>query len=159
MDKKDNQGFSLIELVIAVAILAILSGILAPQLIKYIERSREARDMQVIDALYVAVNSALSDENAYEDFIQSSASGGRLENLTREDGMLAEDLLDEEGAFGEELRDILNMKDIELKSRRAAGTNSGSESGKIRIRIRDDDVAVWAAGAASEDKEDFTVGR
>ena len=159
MEKKNNKGFSLIELVIAVAILAILSGILAPQLIRYIEKSREARDMQVIDAVYVAVNSALSDESAYEDFIKSSASGGRLEGITREEGMLAEDILTEDGEFGEELREMLDLENMDLKSKRAAGTNSGGETGKIRIRIRDNDVAVWAAGASSEDKEDFTVGQ
>lgn len=37
-----NQGFSLIELIIAIAILVILTGLLAPQFMKYIEKSRKA---------------------------------------------------------------------------------------------------------------------
>ena len=36
----NNAGFSLIELIIVVAIMAILAAALAPQLIKYIEKSR-----------------------------------------------------------------------------------------------------------------------
>lgn len=43
--KKNNKGFSLIELIIAIAILIILTGLLAPQFMKYIEKSREAKDI------------------------------------------------------------------------------------------------------------------
>lgn len=37
-----DRGFSLIELIIAIAILVILTGILAPQFLKHIEKSRKA---------------------------------------------------------------------------------------------------------------------
>lgn len=39
---RDNKGFSMVELIIVVAILSILTGILAPQFIRYIEKSRAA---------------------------------------------------------------------------------------------------------------------
>ena len=44
--KQDNKGFTLIELVIVVAILAILIGILAPQYTKYVEKARKAADVR-----------------------------------------------------------------------------------------------------------------
>lgn len=41
--KLNNKGFSLVELIIVIAIMAVLIGVLAPQYLKYVERSREDR--------------------------------------------------------------------------------------------------------------------
>ena len=40
-----NKGFSLVELIIVIAIMAVLVGILTPTLIKQIEKSNRSRDM------------------------------------------------------------------------------------------------------------------
>ena len=59
--KMNNEGFSLIELIVVIAIMAILVGALAPQLLKYIERSRQAADIQAAGAVYTAVQTAYAD--------------------------------------------------------------------------------------------------
>ena len=46
MKKMNNKGFSLVELIIVIAIMAILIVVLAPQYLKYVERSRNSTDMQ-----------------------------------------------------------------------------------------------------------------
>lgn len=63
--KLNNKGFSLVELIIVIAIMAILAGALAPQLIKYLDKSRKATDVQTAQTIATAVNSALADETAY----------------------------------------------------------------------------------------------
>lgn len=66
MKKTNNKGFSLVELIIVVAIMAILIGVLAPQYIKYVEKSRISSDEQLVDQCYTAVQSALADEDYYD---------------------------------------------------------------------------------------------
>ena len=60
--KKDNKGFTLVELVIVIAILAILVGILAPQYTKYVEKSRQAADIDNMEEMVKAVQVYVVDE-------------------------------------------------------------------------------------------------
>ena len=59
--KKDNKGFSLVELIIVVAIMALLVGLLAPQYIKYVEKSRKSADATNMDTLVNAVQIRAAD--------------------------------------------------------------------------------------------------
>lgn len=58
--KKDNKGFSLVELIIVIAIMAILVGIVGTQVIPYINKSKEAKDFQIINSYGTAATTAYS---------------------------------------------------------------------------------------------------
>ena len=63
MKRKDqtNAGFSLVELIIVIAIMAVLVGVLAPQFIKYVENSRRAVDIQNANEIRQAVIAGMAD--------------------------------------------------------------------------------------------------
>jgi len=60
-----NKGFSLVELIIVIAIMAVLMAVLAPQLIKYVEKSRIQADDSAASEILNAVRIALTDEDIY----------------------------------------------------------------------------------------------
>lgn len=61
--KLDNKGFSLVELIIVIAIMAVLIGVLAPQYLKYVEKSRQSADLANIDQIISAVEIYSADPN------------------------------------------------------------------------------------------------
>lgn len=60
--EKKNEGFTLIELIIVVAILTILVGILAPWYTRYVEKSRQAADMHNAKEIEKALEVALATD-------------------------------------------------------------------------------------------------
>ena len=60
--QKNNKGFSLVELIVVIAIMAVLVGVLAPQLMKYVEKSREATDIQNCDSIASALKAYYADK-------------------------------------------------------------------------------------------------
>lgn len=67
-EKKDNKGFSLVELIIVIAIMAILVGIVGTQVIPYINKSKVAKDQQVLNSISTAAVAAYSENAATGSF-------------------------------------------------------------------------------------------
>lgn len=97
---KNNQGFSLVELIIVIAIMGILVGVLAPIMIKYVERANIASDQQLLDSVYQAVLYAAADPDINNDpgsktLIDNMSTPCTLESLmTPANNKLAEDVMD-----------------------------------------------------------------
>lgn len=78
MKKMNNKGFSLVELIIVIAIMAILAGALAPALLRYIEKTRVSNDKSTAANLRTAVEAALADETVMNDVATKAGTGNWL---------------------------------------------------------------------------------
>lgn len=114
-EKKDNKGFSLVELIIVIAIMAILVGIVGTQVLPYIDKSRHAKDVQVLSGLCTdataAYSSAASEltESVYtitiDDSTVSVSGGSDTAGATKLQNAFAE------------YNGVTNVKDLKLESK------------------------------------------
>ncbi len=77
---KNNKGFSLVELIIVIAIMAILVGVMAPQLIKYIEKTNVSSDVQLCKTLKTAMETAATDAAVANEAAYTAPSEGDTGN-------------------------------------------------------------------------------
>ena len=71
--KIGNKGFSLVELIIVIAIMSILAAGIAPALIRYINKSRKADDIAAADSLGVTINAAINGDDDVYNYINKCA--------------------------------------------------------------------------------------
>lgn len=88
-ENMNNKGFSLVELIIVIAIMAILIVVLAPQYLKYVERSRNSTDLQNVTTIKTAIETYAADPQAASTFTAGTAfnivikqSGGTCADAT-----------------------------------------------------------------------------
>lgn len=91
-ENMNNKGFSLVELIIVIAIMAILIVVLAPQYLKYVEKSRNSTDLQSATEFKNAMEIYAADPEATETFSNVTitfTSTGVTGNDTAVDAALA----------------------------------------------------------------------
>ena len=78
---KSNKGFSLVELIIVIAIMAILAAAIAPALIRYINKARRADDLTAAGEIVSAANTAMTNEAANDEIMTAAGTGNAIASV------------------------------------------------------------------------------
>ena len=62
--KKNNKGFSLVELIVVIAIMVVLIAVLGSTILGYVEKSKYSKDIQALDSIKTAVSTFVADPDA-----------------------------------------------------------------------------------------------
>lgn len=129
--KKNNKGFSLVELIIVIAIMAILAGALAPALIKYINKSKRSSDISNADTIRSACQTAMSNAEAAEEFGNSTVTFTSTELTSSKSGYTS---------FTAETKGILGTSKLQIKYK--DGQSASSKDFKVEVNMANNTVVV-----------------
>lgn len=132
MKKTSNKGFSMVELIIVIAIMAILAAALAPALIKYINKSRLSTDISTGTSIASAMNSALAVESAYDDAF-SFTTATQLNSLLGQSAG---------NSYAKELADIIGAS-VKGKTKKDLNNGAISQEYWVLVNPGSNKVQVW----------------
>lgn len=149
--ENEEKGFSLVELIIVMAIMAILVGVVASQVIPYMEKSRQSKDQQQLSSLCTDIVSAISQADTDPGDIATELSavgngagswGKVLEGLRSADGTTDKSLADIESDVAGKLKSKLAGTSPKIYVKRSAGVvtvfvgdaKGNSVGGKLEVK-------------------------
>lgn len=140
MKKTTNKGFSMVELIIVIAIMAILAAALAPSLIKYINKSRLSTDLSTGNSIVSAATSAMAVEKA-NDVAASYASWTDVNSVLNQKGS---------NSFASEFANVMAVDSVTGKSKKDVNGATFDNPGVFFMQISGNavNVAYGATDAA-----------
>lgn len=152
---KKDKGFSLVELIIVIAIMAILVAVMAPILIRYIEKAKISSDIQMLNSIYAAVTYASTDP----DVVQQSDSMEEIAKMA--DAPMKLDEIDTSTLFAKEALDTLGWSDFSQANYINEIKSTHNSSSTIYVQYKgsaDNPLAMWITNTDNTGKKQIHAG-
>lgn len=152
---KNNKGFSLVELIIVVAIMAILVGVAIPVLNIYLNKSKVSSDYQLCDSIKTAITVAMNDP----DVINSSDDSYTLVNEIKSGNVVRVDNLTD-SLFVDTVNEIIGYDVSSLQNNRDhCRTKLAKSGGVVKVQYYNSSFYVWIDGsdATGRDATPYSV--
>ena len=146
---KNNKGFSLMEMIVVVAIMAILVGILVPVIVIYLNKSKVSSDFQFCDSIQSAIEIAMNDP----DVLNSTDNSSTQINDIKSGSVVQIDSLTD-SAFVETVNDIMGYDVCSIANNRDHyRTKTAKTSGELKIQYYNGSFYVWIDGSDASGKD------
>ena len=122
--KVNNKGISLLELIIAITIMAVLVGVITPQYVKYLNKSKKAVDLANAEKIAKAFEHIIIDNPEFYDFYTYEAN-----------------------KKGIKIEVVANWHGEGNKSKKVPGQKVGEKSYTMYSLISSEDFGVFSGGA------------
>lgn len=150
---KNNKGFSLVELIIVIAILAILVGVMAPLLYIYVSRTKVSADIQLCDSIQEAIVYAMSDPDVVN---ADDSSKSQIDEICSGNKVALGSIGDSE--FSRCVNDTMGYDVFSVSGNREHFTTQiAKENGEVYAQFYDGKYYVWINGSDSSGKDNNVV--
>lgn len=137
--KKDQKGFTLVELIVVLVILAILAALLVPALLGYIDKARNSKYLEEARSIYTAIQAVEDEKYAKNDapvpntFNTTNDLAGitSVNNLVTPTRLVKATVTSRGGAYAKGNKDNYSVKSLTL----VFESQESSASNRVFIKI------------------------
>ena len=144
--KKNNKGFSLVELIVVIAIMVVLIAVLGSTILGYVEKSKHSKDMSALDSINTAMKTFIAEPD-------SKYTDGVVYNLT---GIMAS-TVDVNGVVKPILSEVFNMSASPATFNGDSDAFDAVDADDVLIGIKDGAVSIYVKSNDS-DYSNYVVG-
>ena len=160
--KDNNKGFSLVELIVVIAIMVVLIAVLGSTILGYVEKSKHSKDIQALDALKTAASTYVADgEGNYADnTVYTLADFLPQPSADDADGDAGDDaaaVLDPYGVFRRTLSEVFTFTDDTADFTGTSKAFRDVDEDDVFIRFNDGAVSIYVE-SQDDDYDDYEVG-